>query len=119
MKIMKLFRTSAIILAGLALAVSSCREPEPSVKIVPVFPELVQDNNVAPGSTLTLSFDANADWEVSVPSENLQWFWIQDDSFKVDKLSGKVAQGEKERITVSIGVSDTEEIGRASCRERV
>lgn len=109
MKIMKLFRTSAIILAGLALAVSSCREPEPSVKIVPVFPELVQDNNVAPGSTLTLSFDANADWEVSVPSENLQWFWINDNSFKVDKVSGKVTAGEKSSVAVQIGVSETEE----------
>lgn len=109
MKITKLFRTSAIILAGLALAVSSCREPEPSVKIVPVFPELVQDNNVAPGSTLTLSFDANADWEVSVPSENLQWFWINDNSFKVDKVSGKVTAGEKSSVAVQIGVSETEE----------
>ena len=84
-------------------------KPEPQVNVTPVFPDLVQDNNVAPGSTLTLTFDANADWEVSVPSENLQWFWIKDGSFKVDKVSGKVTAGDKSPVTVQIGVSETEE----------
>ena len=84
-------------------------KPEPQVNVTPVFPDLVQDNNVAPGSTLTLTFDANADWEVSVPSENLQWFWIKDGSFKIDKVSGKVTPGEKSPVTVQIGVSETEE----------
>ena len=84
MRIMNTFRMLAVLMLGTALVISSCKEPEPPVKITPIFPELVQDSNVAPGSTLTLSFEANADWEVSVPSENLQWFWISDNSFKVD-----------------------------------
>ena len=108
---MKLFfRSLMAIFAVLAMTAVSCEEPEPPVTpSEPVFPSLVEKNDVEPGSVLSLSFEAAHDWTVTVPSESLQWFWIQDDSFKVDKLSGKVAQGEKERITVSIGVSDTEE----------
>lgn len=87
----------------------SCKEKDEPIKITPVFPELVQDNDVVPGSTMTLTFDANADWEVSVPTDNLQWFWIKDNSFKVDKISGKVTAGEKASVTVQIGVSETEE----------
>ena len=109
---MNTFRMLAVLMLGTALVISSCKEPEPPVKITPIFPELVQDSNVAPGSTLTLSFEANADWEVSVPSENLQWFWISDNSFKVDKVSGKVAAGEKTPVTVQIGVSETEEFDK-------
>lgn len=112
MKIMNTFRTLAVLMLGTALVISSCREPEDPVKITPIFPELVQDSNVVPGSTLTLSFEANADWEVSVPSENLQWFWISDNSFKVDKVSGKVTAGEKTPVTVQIGVSETEEFDK-------
>ena len=91
------------------LVAVSCKDPEPPVKVVPQFPSLVQDNAVAPGSVLTLSFEANADWTVSVPTDNLQWFWIKDGSFKVDKVSGKVTPGEKASVIVQIGVSETEE----------
>ncbi|MBR5273743.1 MAG: BACON domain-containing protein [Bacteroidales bacterium] len=105
---MNTFRSLSVLMAGLLMIAVAC-EPEPQVNVTPVFPELVQDNNVAPGSTMTLTFDANADWEVSVSSENLQWFWIKDGSFKVDKVSGKVAAGDKSPVTVQIGVSETEE----------
>lgn len=105
---MNTFRSLSVLMAGLLMIAVACK-PEPQVSVTPVFPELVQDNNVAPGSTMTLTFDANADWEVSVPSENLQWFWIKDGSFKVDKVSGKVTAGDKSPVTVQIGVSETEE----------
>lgn len=109
MKIMNTFRMLSILALGSVLAINSCKEPEPPVKITPIFPEMVNDVNVVPGSVLTLNFEANSDWEVTVPSENLQWFWIADNSFKVDKISGKVTPGEKVPVTVSIGVSDVEE----------
>lgn len=79
--------------------------PDTPGTVKPVFPSVVEDNDVAPGETLTLTFDANMDWTVTVPSSSLQWFWIQDNSFKVDKVSGKVAEGRKESVTVQIGVS--------------
>ena len=112
MNILKSFAASAAV----AMTLVSCGEKpspvgpdEPQGQLKPVFPSLVEDNAVVPGSTLTLSFDANMDWTVTVPSENLQWFWIEDNSFKVDKVSGKVAAGNKEKVTVEIGVSETEE----------
>lgn len=101
-----------IFIALIAAAVAiSCKEKEQDdvVNVEPAFPALVENNNVVPGETLTLTFEANMDWTVSVPSANLQWFWIQDSSFKVDKVSGKVATGSQETVTLSIGVSETEE----------
>lgn len=117
MKTMNMIRTFAALFAVCALMAASCEEknpigpdgPDTPVTVKPEFPSVVEDNDVAPGETLTLTFNANMDWTVSVPSSNLQWFWIQDNSFKVDKISGKVAEGKKESVTVQIGVSETEE----------
>lgn len=114
MKTMNILRTFAALFAVSALMAASCNKPTPvgpddPEVVKPVFPSLVEDNDVAPGEILTLTFEANLDWTVTVPSSNLQWFWIQDNSFKVDKISGKVADGTKESVTVSIGVSETEE----------
>ena len=111
---MNIIRTFAALFAVGALMAASCNNPTPDgpdgpVVVKPEFPSVVEDNDVAPGETLTLTFQANMDWTVSVPSSNLQWFWIQDNSFKVDKVSGKVAEGQKESVTVQIGVSETEE----------
>lgn len=108
---MNIIRTFAAIFAVGALMAASCNNPTPEgpVDVKPEFPTAVEDNDVTPGEILTLTFQANMDWTVSVPSSNLQWFWIQDASFKVDKLSGKVAEGGKESVTVQIGVSETEE----------
>ena len=108
---MNIIRTFAAIFAVGALMAASCNNPEPDgpVDVKPEFPTAVEDNDVTPGEIITLTFQANMDWTVSVPASNLQWFWIQDGSFKVDKLSGKVAEGGKESVTVQIGVSETEE----------
>ena len=107
-----------IFLAALAASALffSCDKPEPDgpdgpvdpeiPEVVVTFPELVKDFEVKPGATLTLKFTPAKDWSLSVPSENLQWFWIADGSFKVDKLNGKASDKE---VTVTIGVSETEE----------
>lgn len=115
-KIMKtinyMLRSFAAILAVCSVMAVSCEEPlgpDVSQGTPPVFPALTEKNDVEAGSVLSLSFEVNMDWTVSLPSETLQWFWIEDSSFKVDKLSGKVAEGEKKTVTVSIGVSATEE----------
>lgn len=112
-KYMKNFIGSmSAVFAFLMLMAASCEKPQPpgpSEEVKPVFPAIVEKNDVEAGSVLTLTFEANMDWTVSVPSENLQWFWIKDGSFKVDKISGKVNDGEKKSVTVSVGVSETEE----------
>ena len=105
-----------ILLAALAamVAFAACEKPEPDGPDTPdapeevtvTFPALVENYEVKPGETLTLTFTPAKDWNLSVPSENLQWFWIADGAFKVDKLSGKASA---EAVTVKIGVSETEE----------
>lgn len=103
-----------ILLAGLSLVLSSCRE-EPEVVIKPVFPALVENYNVAPGATVTLNFEANMDWTVSVPTSGLKWFWIEDNSIHRDKVSGKVEKGQKENVTIVIGAYDGDEFENLSC----
>lgn len=110
-----------ILFAALAAGILffSCDKPEPEPEpgpggtvdpvvpeVVVTFPDLVENFEVKPGETLSLTFTPAKDWSVSVPSENIQWFWIADGSFKVDKLSGKASE---EAVTVKIGVSETEE----------
>lgn len=113
MNTMNIFRTFAALAVISTLMTVSCNEPAqegPSQEqIKPVFPDVVVNNEVTPGEALTLTFEANMDWSVSVPSANLQWFWIQDSSFKLDKVSGKVEAGSVVPVTVTIGVSDQEE----------
>lgn len=86
-----------------ALAAVSCNPDGPVENTAPQFPES-KDYNVAPGSTLDLNFNANMDWELSVPENSIQWFWIQDGTFKLYRVNGKAGDQ-----TVTIGVSATEE----------
>ena len=92
------------------VAFASCEKPGPdgpdTPEVTVTFPALVENYEVKPGETLSLTFTPAMDWTVSVPSENLQWFWIADGTFKVDKLSRKASA---EAVTVKIGVSETEE----------
>lgn len=105
--ILKVF---AALIAGCAM-LASC-QPEGTENggsdVTPVFPEIT-DETVDPGEEVELSVTGNMDWTVSVPEESLQWFWIQDGSFKVDKISGKA----DEAVVVVIGVSTTEEFETA------
>ena len=77
--------------------------------VVPVFPDLVEDYEVEPGSTLELVFTPNLDWTVSIPSKIRQWFWINDESFKVTELSGKASENP---VTVHIGVTENAEFDK-------
>jgi len=103
----------AALAAGMLIVACDKPEPEPDGPVDPVvpevvvtFPEVVKNFEVKPGEILTLSFTPAKDWTLTVPSDNLQWFWIADGSFKVDKLVGKASE---EEVTVKIGVSETEE----------
>ena len=92
----------AFIIAA-SFAFAACQQDAPVEKPEASFPE-TKEYNVAPGQEVTLSFNANQDWELSVPQNSIQWFWIQDGSFKLYKLSGKAGDQ-----VVTIGVSSTEE----------
>ena len=86
-----------------SFSVAACQQDAPVEKPEASFPE-AKEYNVAPGEELALSFNANQDWELTVPQSSIQWFWIQDGSFKLYKLSGKAGDQ-----VVTIGVSATEE----------
>ena len=127
MKTMNILRYAAVLFAALTMSVmTSCEDPidepdDPNTENnggnenggngstepeAANFPDLVEDFEVAPGSTLKLTFTPNYKWEVSVPSETFKYFWILDGTFKVDKLSGNASE---EAVTVTIGVSEEEE----------
>ena len=111
MKTNNIFKSFITLLMGCTLVFTSCQEEgSQEKKVEPVFPELQTDTNVAPGSEITLEFEVNMDWTLSISDENMRWFWIVDNSFKVDKISGKVASnGVAESVTVNIGVADNQE----------
>lgn len=72
----------------------------------PEFPSLVENNNVLPGETLTLSFVPSMDWTVSIPQESIKWFSIIDGAFETDYISGKASETP---VEVKVKVSETEE----------
>ena len=75
----------------------------------PIFPDLVENYAVEPGSTQELVFTPNLDWKISIPSEMRQWFWIKDQTFKVTELTGAAST---ESVTVLIGVTETTEFDK-------
>lgn len=99
----------AFLMLATLMAVSCDKDNGSSTKEDPTFPQLVENYNVTPGETLTVTFTPNYDWTISIPTELRQWFWIQDGSFVVSELSGK-ASGEP--VEVKIGVSETQEFDK-------
>ena len=92
----------AALVMGSALFAASCEKPSEETP-APEFPQLIE-KTVTPGESVTIPVQANLDWEISVPENGLQWFWIQDGAFQLYRLSGKAGEAE-----VVIGVSSTEE----------
>lgn len=83
--------------------------PDGSGEVTPVFPELVEDFAVLPGSVQEIVFTPNLAWKVSIPSEMRQWFWIKDGSFSVTELSGEASQ---EPLTIYVGVTENAEFDK-------
>lgn len=110
MKKNNIFRSFAALMTGCAMFMVSCGPDDPEVKVEPEFPASVE-KTVSPGQTVTLTFDANLDWEVSVPESSITTFWIEDGAMDVAKVSGKAGNG----ITVTIGTSSTESFEERSC----
>ena len=95
-----ILKSLAALFVGCAMA--SCQKPD-DVKVEPAFPQL-QEITVTPGEKVTLNVEANLDWEISVPENSLQWYWIQDGSFQLYRVNGKAGA-----VEVVIGVSEKEE----------
>lgn len=96
-------------MTALLMTTVSCEEniEETGGATTPIFPEeMVVNENVKPGDILEFTFSPNMDWTMSVPKETFDWFWINDNGFKVLEQSGKAA----EKVVVKIAVSDQEEL---------
>lgn len=90
----------------------SCNEETP-IDNTPKFPELVTDNDVVPGSELTLTIQPNMAWSISVPKECYEWFKIQDGKFKVQTLSGVSSETP---VQIRIWTTDEESFSLRSCQ---
>ena len=110
MKKNNIFRSFAALMMGCAMFMVSCGPDNPEVKVEPEFPASVE-KTVSPGQTVTLTFNANLDWEVSVPESSITTFWIEDGAMDVAKVSGKAGNG----ISVTIGTASTESFDERSC----
>ena len=100
MKTFNIYMTIALIAASIVSAVS-CDEPQPIEEpAAPVFPELVENYTVQTGDTLALTFTPNLDWELTVPEDTMDFFWLIDEGFQYSKLSGKASE---EAVTVFVG----------------
>ena len=98
----KIFKFAAAFLCGMFVLASCEPKLEPTVPVFPTFEETTV--TVEAGSATTLEFEANLEWEISVPTENLQWFWLDYDGQKTDKLSGPAGH-----VSVTVVASDVEE----------
>lgn len=90
----------------------SCEEEKP-IDSTPKFPELVTDNDVIPGTVLTLEIQPNMAWSISIPKESYEWFKIMDGKFKVQTLSGVSSESP---IEISIWTTDEESFSLRSCQ---
>ncbi len=111
MKKNNILRSFAALVMGSAMFMVSCDGIEGGETPEPVFPTAVE-RTVSPGQTVTVTFDANLDWEVSVPESSLTTFWIEDGAMDVAKVSGKAGNG----LTVTVGTTSSEDFEERSCQ---
>lgn len=103
MKTYNIFKSFALLIGALTISAVACVEPDPMENVTPVFPELVENYAVVAGETLELTFTPNMDWEISVPEDTMDFFWLIDGDFQYSKLSGKASD---QPVTVQVGVHD-------------
>lgn len=106
---------SLLSMAVVLFAGVSCEDETP-MDNAPRFPELVTDNDVVPGSELTLTIHPNMAWSISVPKECYEWFKIQDGRFKVQTLSGVSSDAP---VEIKIWTTDEESFSLRSCQVRM
>lgn len=82
------WKSAAALALGVAAMVACEKNPEPE-KIAPVFPSEVIEQNVEAGASVELTFEANQDWEVSIPASEQNKYWLDDAGMPASKVSGK------------------------------
>ena len=82
------WKFAAAFVVGLSAAVACQKDPEPE-NIAPVFPSEVIEQNVEAGATVEVTFDANQDWELSIPAAEQNKYWLDDAGVPASKVTGK------------------------------
>ena len=88
-KIMKtnFWKSAAGLVLGLT-AMVACDDDKPVV-VDPVFPSEVIEQNVAASEEVEIKFEANLDWELSIPASEQNKYWLDDAGMPASKVSGK------------------------------
>lgn len=92
------------VLLAVSFLSFSCAEKEQEEQVLPVFPEMIVENDIVPGTEINLSFVPNMDWTLSIPEENYRWFKFQDGSFEQQTISGPAS-----RLAVRVKITTTPE----------
>ncbi len=116
-----LFHLMTTLALGVMMSFAACSEdsttqekpgPNPpddgTEEVAPNFPA-AETKTLDAGESLVMEFTPNYDWTVSIPSEQMVWFWIQDGEHKVSTLRGKA----DEAVTLEIRTSEQEEFDEA------
>ena len=87
------WKSAVALLAGIA-AVASCGDPvdDTPEQVLPIFPTEVVKKNVEAGESVAITFDANLDWKVSIPSSEQNKYWLDDAGIPASSVSGKAGK---------------------------
>lgn len=96
-----IWKSAAAFVLGFA-AVVACQDDVEEI-VLPIFPDKVVEKNVEAGETVELTFNANVDWEVSIPASEQNKYWLDDEGIPASKVSGKAGDQ-----TVSVVFSEDE-----------
>lgn len=86
----RLLSRIALLLACSAL-VCCKQDPKPTPDPDPVFPQ-AKEVSMASGQSAVISFQANLDWEVRIPSESVAYFYFDDAGIKAYQIRGKAGE---------------------------
>ena len=102
-----IFKIMMVSFAVMLMTVVSCTKgPENGGdRGEPSFPEFAGDYAVvAPGEALEpIVFTPNYDWEITIPVEVRQWFWMKDGSRSVRRITGKASA---KPVTIQVCVTE-------------
>ena len=97
------WKSAATFIVGMA-AMVACQKEETPEDVTPVFPSEVIEENVDAGETVEITFEANLEWKLSVPSSEQERFWLLEDGMPVSNIKSEKTG----KQTVSVVFSEDE-----------
>ena len=107
-----IYNIFAVLAAAFALSTAvSCQEEVPA-NVEPVFPEMVTNYDVVPGTELHLTITPDLSWTVTVSEAGYKWFKIQDGRSREISVSGAASE---EPIDITIVTSKEPSFSIRAC----